>query len=864
VPPADLLLLLLPAAALVVAQLGAVASRLRELPEYHPDTADEALERPGLVQLARIVRRYPLALLIALNALAGTLLYGLSEFLIVLIYEARFRSEAELAEFLSLLFAFMQVLEFGLLYTLTRFLLERTGPLLRNLVFPLTSLGGLLFLTVSPRLLAAVMVHVNIETLANVLLLPISNANYVPLPLGLQGRARTLSEGIFYPAGLALAGAVLWTTEPGAAVLQVEFAALMFAGLFVLLGAGVGLLFLPTLRANIGSGLITPNQTITPHTAAAPAPRVRALLQSREPDLCLLGIMLARQLDPGALDDELRALARRSDQATRTALARLVAAAPAPWAHNFLEKCLDGETEEELKLALLVILIRRAPLKPEHMARVLGAHDPAVIVLAHMAAEGVKAFSPIQSLVRKWGVAADLVDAIVCAGRTDCVPLLLACLETTEPEQQHRALIMLNSSAEPPCGAATEVLRLLASRRNAAVRGEAIILLSRTSTRAAAVRELVAALDDSSPRVRRGTALALCQHGDRATALLRHRLCTLTTASLDVVWALAWIASPRARRLLAAYVRMLQQDAERTVQLRDRIAALPDRARWAALELCLHDHHTRIVDVILAALSPSIEARLMRRLRHALQGVDQRYRASAFELVAAGPASRLIPGAVALLRYLLFERGTAAGAGRLAGSGPESLLDQAMASLSPWVRRAAALAATRTLVPAPVLRPARGAGSADRNAGGERAMGLDDQEFERVVALKRTPLFRRVPLETLMEVARSVPARVYLAGERVIADGTGGQDLLILETGALEIGHGDAATILSAPACFGEVAVAGEAMFWPRITAVEDSRVSLLRATTFHELSSEHPEMALELCRLLARRLREAEATDGY
>jgi hypothetical protein len=731
-------------------------------------------------------------------------------------------------------------------------------------VFPLTSLGGLICLVFSPRLVAAVAVHVNVEAASNALFLPIANANYVPLPLGFQGRARTLSEGIFYPIGLALAGAVLWAADPSAALPLAEFAALIFAGVFIVISAAVGFLFLPTLRANVSSGLITPDQTITPDTAAARAPRVNALLQSREPELRLLGIMLARHLDPRVLEDELRGLARRSDQATRTALARLIAAAPGPWAHNFLEKCLAGETEEELKLALLVILIRRALLKPEQMSRVLGAHDPAVIVLGHMAAEGVKAFSAIQSLVRKWGVAADLVDAIVCAGRTDCVPLLLACLETAEPEQQHRALIMLNSSAEPPCGAATDVLRLLASRRNAAVRAEAIILLSRTSTRAAGVRELVAALDDSSPRVRRRAALALCQHGDRATALLRHRLCTLTTASLDVVWALAWIASHRARRLLAAYVRKLQQDAERTAQLRDRIAALPDHARWAALELCLHDHQTRIVDVILAALSPSIEARLMRRLRHALQGVDQRYRASAFELVAAGPASRLIPGAVALLRYLLFERGTAAGAGRRAGSGPESLIDHAMASLSPWVRRAAALVAARPLLPAPVARPARGAGSADRNAGGECAMGLDDREFERVVALKRTQLFRRVPLETLMEVARSVPARVYLAGERVIADGTGGQDLLILETGVLEIGHGDAATMLSAPACFGEVAVAGEPMSWPRITAVEDSRVSLLRATTFHELSSEHPEMALELCRLLARRLREAEATDGH
>ena len=142
-------------------------------------------------------------------------------------------------------------------------------------------------------------------------------------------------------------------------------------------------------------------------------------------------------------------------------------------------------------------------------------------------------------------------------------------------------------------------------------------------------------------------------------------------------------------------------------------------------------------------------------------------------------------------------------------------------------------------------------------------MDSDDQELERVVALKRTPLFRYVPFETLLEVARSAQARGYLAGEQVQAGGTGGQDLLILEAGALMIGQGEDARTLTAPACFGEVAVAGDPMPWPRIAAVEDARVSLLRATIFQELCREHPDMALELCRLLARRLRETGAADA-
>lgn len=140
-------------------------------------------------------------------------------------------------------------------------------------------------------------------------------------------------------------------------------------------------------------------------------------------------------------------------------------------------------------------------------------------------------------------------------------------------------------------------------------------------------------------------------------------------------------------------------------------------------------------------------------------------------------------------------------------------------------------------------------------------MGLDDQEFERIIALKRTPLFRYVPFETMVEVARSGQPRTYLAGEEVHADSTGSQDLLVLEAGVLSIGHPDGATELAAPACFGEVALVGERMPWPRITAVEDCRVWFLRATLFQELCQEHPEMAIELCRVLARRVREANGT---
>ena len=325
-------------------------------------------------------------------------------------------------------------------------------------------------------------------------------------------------------------------------------------------------------------------------------------------------------------------------------------------------------------------------------------------------------------------------------------------------------------------------------------------------------------------------------------------------ARVDAARVLAQIGSPRARRVLAAYIRQLQEDAGRTARLLDWIGVAPDRASWSALELCLRDHQACMVDLVLAAISPAREPRLAHRLRAALRGLDQRSRASAFELIASGPASRRSGGAVALLRFLLFE--DRAGAGRpVPGiNGPEAVLAQAVASMSPWVRRAAALRAKRASL-SQIALLASVTGPIDRNRAGEREMGLDDQQFERIIALKRMPLFHYLPFDTIAQVARSAQARTYLAGEKVVADGARRQDLLILEAGALTIGDRDGDHVLAAPACFGEVALSGERMSWPRITALEEARVSFLRATIFEELCREHPEIAIELCRLLARRL---------
>ncbi len=561
---ADMLWMLPMLVAALLVQLELIGRRLAEVP-------DEAVPRDpyggvdDATGLLGLVRRFPLSLLIALNALVMTTLYGLSEYLIFTIYSARFPEEGELTRFLALVYALLQTIEFGLLYAVSWPLLARTGPLVRNLVFPLTSFASLLYLVTTQKLPAALIMHVNAEAVSNAIYQPVSNANYIPLPLRFQGRARTLADGVFYPTGLALAGGILVLMPEQGAMPALGFIAIAFSLIFALLGVGLGFLFLPTLGANVGSGLITPTQVIAAGTVSAP--HIRTLLHSRESELRLLGLALAQRLDPSAFEDDLHALARRADRVTWIALARLAAAAPGQWIQSFLDQCLTSRTEQEIKLALLVILIRRAPLKPEHLLRVLGAQDSAVVALGHVVTEGLGARACIQPLIRKREVASDLVDAIVCAERTDMAPLLLACLTTAEPEQQYRALVMLNDLAGSLRDATEDVLRRLARSHNAAVRAEAIVALSRRTPRAAALRELVAALDDSDRHVRGRVAEALCAQGDRATALLRHRLSAVTVGTTDAVRAVARIASPQARRLLAAFIEKLRQDAERTAHL---------------------------------------------------------------------------------------------------------------------------------------------------------------------------------------------------------------------------------------------------------------------------------------------------------
>jgi hypothetical protein len=172
----DLLLVMVVFAGAAILQF-TVPANFKELPDGQSERAATGELAPGPWRFLGVAVRHPLLLLIALNALALTILYGIAEFLILSVYREHYPQEQELTRFLGIVFALLQACEFVLLASLSRTLLERTTPLVRNLVFPLTSLVCFVALAFSNRLSVAVMAHVNAEAASNAIFQPVHNAN---------------------------------------------------------------------------------------------------------------------------------------------------------------------------------------------------------------------------------------------------------------------------------------------------------------------------------------------------------------------------------------------------------------------------------------------------------------------------------------------------------------------------------------------------------------------------------------------------------------------------------------------------------------------------------------------------------------
>ena len=868
----DLLLALPVLGVIAVAQLELAKRRLEELGDRRGGTEDARTGLESLRVLSRVVGRYPLSLLIALNALMLTILYGLSEYLVFTVYADTFADEATLTRFLALAFAAIQVIEFAVLYAFSRPLLERAGPLVRNLVFPLTSLGCLLGLAASQKLPAALVTHVNAEAISNAVFQPVNNTNYSALPLRFHGRVRTLADGVFYPSGLAVAGLMLlWVQDQGATD-QATYTALVCALLFLLVNVGVGVLFLPTLVRNLRSGVghFADMAAGAARPPAIAAEQVRDLLRQADPEARAIGLDLADRLEPGLFLDELRALAPTADRPTRRRIAGLLARAPAAPVAALLDDLLASGDPPRQLIALQTALARPGWPAPNRVEQLAGSSDRSVAALAKLVGAApcsiASASGPLAEVLpwcRDPEVASDVIDACGQAGHAGGADLLIALIEVAPLEQQRHGLAVL---AQIVTGAHVRAAALgsrLAHHPDVHLRAEAVGVLGAVAAVPGVLDALLEALGDRSRVVRDKAVEAVAARGDPAIPLIAQRLRASQPATVEAaIRALGRIGSPHAGRALAALLETAYADAARNLDWLRQLPRGAERRHWRGLELALEDHNRRIVDLVLNVAAALGAQRSLTDLRYALLTHDQRTRADALEALLASPQRRLLQPIVALLAALYAPDVLATDATPRAPADRGRLLAAAGRAADPWLRRGAAHTARR-LIEAGIL-PATAEGRGPRPAGGSIAelagTIATEGDMERVLLLKRVSLFRHLPLDALLAVSRALERRAYLAGETIFGADARCDYFSIIESGAVDLFDGDGgAEHLRAPAHFGALVLADEAVRSPRVLAAEDCSLLRLHRIVFHDLSRDHPEVLMELCKLLARRIREAQ-----
>jgi CRP/FNR family transcriptional regulator, nitrogen oxide reductase regulator len=138
-------------------------------------------------------------------------------------------------------------------------------------------------------------------------------------------------------------------------------------------------------------------------------------------------------------------------------------------------------------------------------------------------------------------------------------------------------------------------------------------------------------------------------------------------------------------------------------------------------------------------------------------------------------------------------------------------------------------------------------------------------EAARATLLADTPLFRRLTLDAVGEVARSFRPLVVRRGEAVFRQGEPAADVRLLAEGRVKVyntvaGRRVTLRLIEPRELFGGGGVWGESVFPAHGLAAVDGVVLHMATGIFRELVASQPALALSLVEELGARLREAEA----
>lgn len=271
--------------------------------EGEPDEAEPGI-LDALKATGNVIRAFPITGGIAASVLLMSALFCLQDYLAMTVYEQSFSDPDQLSSFMAIVYAGHQAAELLILAVCGKLILERAGPIVRNLIFPLSTCGGLLALLFSWSLPAAVFVHANVIALSNAVFEPVKTLDFAAIPYRVSAQVRVLVDGIVYPLGVALSALGLLWLQTWSGPQFVLFAAIGIAVAFVAVSALVGASFLPHLLRSLRLRTISPSEYARAENGRLfSSGDIRKLLMHSDAQVRSFGRDLAVRLAPELLTD---------------------------------------------------------------------------------------------------------------------------------------------------------------------------------------------------------------------------------------------------------------------------------------------------------------------------------------------------------------------------------------------------------------------------------------------------------------------------------------------------------------------------------------------------------------------------------
>ena len=133
-------------------------------------------------------------------------------------------------------------------------------------------------------------------------------------------------------------------------------------------------------------------------------------------------------------------------------------------------------------------------------------------------------------------------------------------------------------------------------------------------------------------------------------------------------------------------------------------------------------------------------------------------------------------------------------------------------------------------------------------------------ELDRMVVLRRVPLFSQLDPEDLQRIAVSAQERLYPAGEALVREGDFGDELIVIVDGSVRISKRDGDTerylrTYEAGDHIGELAVLRDQPRAATVVAEQDVRGLCIGGEALRAILQERPEAAMAMLSTLAERI---------